>query len=120
MIRGPPKSTRTDTLFPSTTLFRSPSQRSPPVADAAAHPRRRRREAGRAEEGSRPQAGGSRRGKGRARRKGRRAQEGRGPEKGRRRRQGRARKEARRQESGPQEGRLSAKDRKSTRLNSSH
>src|SRR3546814_3395079 len=111
MIRGPPKSTRTDTLFPSTTLFRSPSQRSPPVADAAAHPRRRRREAGRAEEGSRPQAGGSRRGKGRARRKGRRAQEGRGPEKGRRRRQGRARKEARRQESGPQEGRLSANTR---------
>src|SRR3546814_18539591 len=26
MIRRPPKSTRTDTLFPYTTLFRSPSQ----------------------------------------------------------------------------------------------
>src|SRR3546814_639671 len=26
MIRGPPRSTRTDTLFPSTTLFRSPGR----------------------------------------------------------------------------------------------
>src|SRR3546814_16118710 len=43
MIRRPPRSTRTDTLFPYTTLFRSPSamggrrggRRSPPlVADA--------------------------------------------------------------------------------------
>src|SRR3546814_8708771 len=32
MIRRPPRSTRTDTLFPYTTLFRSPGcwQRSPP------------------------------------------------------------------------------------------
>src|SRR3546814_20912418 len=28
MIRRPPRSTRTDTLFPYTTLFRSPSSRS--------------------------------------------------------------------------------------------
>src|SRR3546814_7721457 len=33
MIRRPPRSTRTDTLFPYTTLFRSPSRNSPdPVA----------------------------------------------------------------------------------------
>src|SRR3546814_5091587 len=30
MIRRPPRSTRTDTLFPYTTLFRSPSRRSGP------------------------------------------------------------------------------------------
>src|SRR3546814_11880270 len=30
MIRRPPRSTRTDTLFPYTTLFRSPSVQSPP------------------------------------------------------------------------------------------
>src|SRR3546814_4719118 len=30
MIRRPPRSTRTDTLFPYTTLFRSRSGRSPP------------------------------------------------------------------------------------------
>src|SRR3546814_1896222 len=35
MIRRPPKSTRTDTLFPYTTLFRSP-RLSAPVAEAAA------------------------------------------------------------------------------------
>src|SRR3546814_17533646 len=29
MIRRPPRSTRTDTLFPYTTLFRSPAQRGP-------------------------------------------------------------------------------------------
>src|SRR3546814_11054923 len=29
MIRRPPRSTRTDTLFPYTTLFRSPPRRSP-------------------------------------------------------------------------------------------
>src|SRR3546814_11959033 len=29
MIRRPPRSTRTDTLFPYTTLFRSPSQNNP-------------------------------------------------------------------------------------------
>src|SRR3546814_2069098 len=32
MIRRPPRSTRTDTLFPYTTLFRSPSARSAPRA----------------------------------------------------------------------------------------
>src|SRR3546814_623151 len=36
MIRRPPRSTRTDTLFPYTTLFRSPYSRCP------AHPHRRR------------------------------------------------------------------------------
>src|SRR6056297_3885902 len=30
MIRRPPRSTRTDTLFPYTTLFRSPAPRAPP------------------------------------------------------------------------------------------
>src|SRR3546814_4918448 len=30
MIRRPPRSTRTDTLFPYTTLFRSPESRDPP------------------------------------------------------------------------------------------
>src|SRR3546814_3359624 len=32
MIRRPPRSTRTDTLFPYTTLFRSCPQRAPPGA----------------------------------------------------------------------------------------
>src|SRR3546814_3863791 len=31
MIRRPPRSTRTDTLFPYTTLFRSPQYREPPL-----------------------------------------------------------------------------------------
>src|SRR3546814_5790067 len=31
MIRRPPRSTRTDTLFPYTTLFRSPGQGQPPA-----------------------------------------------------------------------------------------
>src|SRR3546814_1601459 len=31
MIRRPPRSTRTDTLFPYTTLFRSPAQVKPPT-----------------------------------------------------------------------------------------
>src|SRR3546814_2767976 len=31
MIRGPPNSTRTDTLLPDPTLFRSPTQNTPPV-----------------------------------------------------------------------------------------
>src|SRR3546814_6127752 len=39
MIRRPPRSTRTDTLFPYTTLFRSPEtadgRRSPPLPPAA-------------------------------------------------------------------------------------
>src|SRR3546814_4147036 len=34
MIRRPPRSTRTDTLFPYTTLFRSPNNRSPRSAQA--------------------------------------------------------------------------------------
>src|SRR3546814_9195932 len=32
MIRRPPRSTRTDTLFPYTTLFRSPSLRNVPLS----------------------------------------------------------------------------------------
>src|SRR3546814_11714957 len=40
MIRRPPRSTRTDTLFPYTTLFRSPSHQKPRVS-ATASPRRR-------------------------------------------------------------------------------
>src|SRR3546814_13135918 len=40
MIRRPPRSTRTDTLFPYTTLFRSASP--PPKATAATHRRRSR------------------------------------------------------------------------------
>src|SRR3546814_8542765 len=31
MIRRPPRSTRTDTLFPDTTLFRSETQHAPPL-----------------------------------------------------------------------------------------
>src|SRR3546814_7585037 len=34
MIRRPPRSTRTDTLFPYTTLFRSPSHRRFPIGPA--------------------------------------------------------------------------------------
>src|SRR3546814_8566031 len=33
MIRRPPRSTRTDTLFPYTTLFRSPFERGEPFGD---------------------------------------------------------------------------------------
>src|SRR3546814_5160102 len=36
MIRRPPRSTRTDTLFPYTTLFRSPQLERAALADAAA------------------------------------------------------------------------------------
>src|SRR3546814_17264974 len=43
MIRRPPRSTRTDTLFPSTTLFRSPRRR----ADHRHVPRPRRSDPGR-------------------------------------------------------------------------
>src|SRR3546814_16561684 len=49
MIRRPPRSTRTDTLFPYTTLFRSPSRVSdrfaavPPAPMPSARPRRRTR-----------------------------------------------------------------------------
>src|SRR3546814_4767353 len=49
MIRRPPRSTRTDTLFPYTTLFRSGCRRPspPPVPQAAARAQNR---AGRSEE----------------------------------------------------------------------
>src|SRR3546814_3295272 len=48
MIRRPPRSTRTDTLFPYTTLFRSPLRRkvrrsSRPVRRSSRRPQRRRR-----------------------------------------------------------------------------
>src|SRR3546814_1079600 len=46
MIRRPPRSTRTDTLFPYTTLFRSRrADTDPPAARgrSAPHPRRRHR-----------------------------------------------------------------------------
>src|SRR3546814_581695 len=42
MIRRPPRSTRTDTLFPYTTLFRSPLKRSGDGRLSRALPRRRR------------------------------------------------------------------------------
>src|SRR3546814_2454823 len=42
MIRRPPRSTRTDTLFPYTTLFRSPSARSDPHASTHGSGARRR------------------------------------------------------------------------------
>src|SRR3546814_12589962 len=35
MIRRPPRSTRTDTLFPYTTLFRSPGMTTPVTSDIA-------------------------------------------------------------------------------------
>src|SRR3546814_15439851 len=38
MIRRPPRSTRTDTLFPYTTLFRTPAS-CPPPRSASAHDR---------------------------------------------------------------------------------
>src|SRR3546814_19524114 len=49
MIRRPPRSTRTDTLFPYTTLFRSPAGRGDRRhPEGLRHPRgARRREAGR-------------------------------------------------------------------------
>src|SRR3546814_17758857 len=39
MIRRPPRSTRTDTLFPYTTLFRSPRARQSAAADITYFPR---------------------------------------------------------------------------------
>src|SRR3546814_9235122 len=41
MIRRPPRSTRTDTLFPYTTLFRSREAVSPRISRSATHPIRR-------------------------------------------------------------------------------
>src|SRR3546814_7656690 len=46
MIRRPPRSTRTDTLFPYTTLFRSPARRNPRRAQAGAGVERSRAGAG--------------------------------------------------------------------------
>src|SRR3546814_4192867 len=43
MIRRPPRSTRTDTLFPYTTLFRSPRKNADTRADAERNARRRAR-----------------------------------------------------------------------------
>src|SRR3546814_7305434 len=43
MIRRPPRSTRTDTPFPYTTLFRSDQARGAPAADYATWERRMRR-----------------------------------------------------------------------------
>src|SRR3546814_11361950 len=42
MIRRPPRSTRTDTLFPYTTLFRSPQGQEKPRRDARDGQRKRR------------------------------------------------------------------------------
>src|SRR3546814_6482368 len=51
MTRPPPRSTRTDTLFPYTTLFRSPGGAVRGQPDAARHAAGRRR-------GDRPRPGG--------------------------------------------------------------
>src|SRR3546814_18297436 len=48
MIRRPPRSTRTDTLFPYTTLFRSPGAAARPLHPLPLRGRRRRPGAGRA------------------------------------------------------------------------
>src|SRR3546814_17537036 len=47
MIRRPPRSTRTDTLFPYTTLFRSVADRPARPADKRPDKRNRDRDAGR-------------------------------------------------------------------------
>src|SRR3546814_7411506 len=49
MIRPPPRSTRTDTLFPYTTLFRSRLESAAPDTDRACHVRRLRPANGRCE-----------------------------------------------------------------------
>src|SRR3546814_7903216 len=51
MIRRPPRSTRTDTLFPYTTLFRSRSDRRAGGRDAGRRGRRGSRRCGAAEQG---------------------------------------------------------------------
>src|SRR3546814_15857055 len=56
MIRRPPRSTRTDTLFPYTTLFRS-ADGDENEADRG-HRRRRHRQGGRAGGPARPRGGG--------------------------------------------------------------
>src|SRR3546814_18469111 len=40
MLRRPPRSTRTDTLFPYTTLFRSAGEKLQPLGEAAEHGQR--------------------------------------------------------------------------------
>src|SRR3546814_8932102 len=58
MIRRPPRSTRTDTLFPYTTLFRSLCPRRPDPGDVRRQDRRRGR-AGHPSRGDRPDDGRS-------------------------------------------------------------
>src|SRR3546814_11369744 len=86
MIRRPPRSTLTDTLFPYTTLFRSGSLAEPPARPAVAHQRHRLRDL----RGSVGFVGGHLRHRGQD------------------------------DHSGTQAARLPRRDRKSTRLNSSH
>src|SRR3546814_7049628 len=59
MIRRPPRSTRTDTLFPYTTLFRSTGDRVPPVPGQL-YRRARRGAAGGRAPARRPAGGGGR------------------------------------------------------------
>src|SRR3546814_3645274 len=74
MIRRPPRSTRTDTLFPYTTLFRSPARRlclagqCPPVAGCAV-PRRGRKQDRRADQRRFPRDRGDARRRGERRRR---------------------------------------------------
>src|SRR3546814_5542844 len=58
MIRRPPRSTRTDTLFPYTTLFRSPDHHLRPWRHVPARPSGRRGLLGRRACGPRAAAGG--------------------------------------------------------------
>src|SRR3546814_19098983 len=58
MIRGPPRSTRTDTLFPYTTLFRSPRCGGAAVRGALLRRRGRGRAAAGALRGAAPVAAG--------------------------------------------------------------
>src|SRR3546814_2176515 len=53
MIRRPPRSTRTDTLFPYTTLFRSPLAHPPPERHVQRADARQRHVARRAPDGAR-------------------------------------------------------------------
>src|SRR3546814_3179913 len=61
MTRRPPRSTRTDTLFPYTTLFRSPSPPCPLVAKATRRHKRRRGPSRHLRPPPPPRAAGSRR-----------------------------------------------------------
>src|SRR3546814_2398612 len=65
MIRRPPRSTRTDTLFPYTTLFRPP----PGARRGAAYPEHRRQSSGRADGHDRDARSGARRARGQGDRK---------------------------------------------------